>query len=202
MSNFPRWAFIALLAAGQAVAADTEGDRAASFRLAGEILLTPPASPGSASNSASSRATDNRERAKSYQSESTRPSTTGTTVIIVPEGEDGMLSPRGAPLPDNRSKARDYQRGSNTGTAPLILMTPERRDAGAPETPREKLEENRSKARTYMKGESPFGATGDKIPVVSCRDVENSTGRIGDDSQSGSVITIMRDGRAYKVRCK
>ncbi len=168
-----------------------------------EIIVAPAGSNSTAgaTKSAPSKAAENRDRARSYQTEAAP--TPGTTVIVVPDGDEGVLAPRGnTNMQDNRNKAREYQRGNTGVTAPQILVVPERHEAGVAETPRERVEENRSKARAYMKGESPFGATGDKLPVVSCRDVENSSGRIGDDSQSGSVITIMRDGRPYKVRCK
>ena len=42
----------------------------------------------------------------------------------------------------------------------------------------------------------------DGIPLVPCRDVDNVSGRIGDDSITGSIVYIVRNGQQIKVRCK
>jgi hypothetical protein len=67
--------------------------------------------------------------------------------------------------------------------------------------------ENRNKARAYAgtgNGQdidlSNVGRDG--IPLVPCRDVDNVSGRIGDDSTSGSIVYIVRNGQQVKVRCK
>jgi hypothetical protein len=76
-------------------------------------------------------------------------------------------------------------------------------EPGRVDTTRERLEENRAKARSYMKGETPVGMVGqDGLMVVNCRDVDSVSGRIGDDTQSGSVISIFQNGKQVKVRCK
>lgn len=59
---------------------------------------------------------------------------------------------------------------------------------------------NLSKARAYMKNSTSQRVA--ELPVVSCDNVNNVTGRIGDDSQSGSIITIMVNGKQVKARCK
>lgn len=146
----------------------------------------------------------NRDKARAYQSEGSPPAS--TTVIVVPNEDDGLFAPRGGEsLPANRAKAREYQIGPDSHSQPQIVITPER-DASVPETSRERLEDNRSKARSYMKGGTPAGLVGrvgaDKLPLVNCLDVDNVSGRIGDDTQSGSVISIFQDGKPVKVRCK
>lgn len=167
------------------------------FKLAGEILVSPPRSSGKSSSAASS---ENRERARSYKQDGT--SAAGATVVIVPEDEEGLLSPRGTDsLPETRAKAREYQSDTH-GQQPQILIVPGQ-EPGRVETTRERLEENRSKARSYMKGETPVGMVGaDGLLVVNCRDVDSVAGRIGDDTQSGSVISIFQNGKQVKVRCK
>lgn len=168
------------------------------FKLAGEIIMAPASNSG---KNSSTTATDNREKARSYKSDGTP--ATGKTVIIVPEDEEGLLAPRGGEsLPSNRAKAREYQSGPDSHGQPQILIVPGRDPAKA-ETPREKAEANRSKARSYMKGETPAGMVGaDGLPVVNCRDVDSVSGRIGDDTQSGSIISIFQNGRQVKARCK
>ena len=59
---------------------------------------------------------------------------------------------------------------------------------------------NVSKARAYMK--NPASRRIAELPVVSCDNVNNVTGRIGDDSQSGSVITVWMNGKQVQARCK
>lgn len=170
------------------------------YRLAGEIIVTPSRSSGKSSSAA---AADNRERARAYKADGTP--APETTVIIVPEDEEGLLSPRGGTsLPANRAKAREYQSGSGSDSRnqPQILILPER-DPSKVETTRERLEDHRSKARSYMKGETPVGMVGtDGLMVVNCRDVDSVSGRIGDDTQSGGIISIFQNGKQVKVRCK
>ena len=42
----------------------------------------------------------------------------------------------------------------------------------------------------------------DALPVVDCSNVDNVAGRIGDDTQSGSVITLMQGRNQVRVRCR
>jgi len=145
--------------------------------------------------------TSSRDKARAYQSGGTPPA--GATVIVVPNEEEGLLAPRGGEsLPASRAKAREYQSGPDSHSQPQILIVPGR-DPSKPETPRERVEDNRSKARSYMKGETPAGMVGaDGLLVVNCRDVDSVAGRIGDDTQSGSIISIFQNGKQVKVRCK
>lgn len=198
MPRIVKTLFVATLAfcSGATVAASwPEG-----YLLAGEIILAPTRN-GSGGSAASSE--NNRDRARAYQSGS---SNSGSGSVVVPEEEEGLLSPRGATSPaDNRAKARDYLRGVAPPGSNQVLIAPEQHDAGTTETARGQLEKNRSKARAYMKSDSSIDVVGvgaDKLPVVVCRDIDNVSGRIGDDSQSGNIITITRDGRSMKARCK
>lgn len=192
-----RWLVALMLCAGSAGAAG-EMPAPESFKLAGEILVSPARSSGKSSSAASS---ENRDRARSYKKDGAPAA--GATVVIVPEDEEGLLSPRGVDaLPETRAKAREYQGGDMQGQPPQVLIVPGQ-ESGRVDTTRERLEENRAKARSYMKGETPVGMVGqDGLMVVNCRDVDSVSGRIGDDTQSGSVISIFQNGKQVKVRCK
>lgn len=199
MTHLGKKAFVATLAfcAGNAWAVESFF-APSELKLAGEIIVTSPKDGG---KNGASGASENRSRARSQQTDGAAPG--ATTIIILPDGEDdGILAPRGGTsLPENRARARDYQRDG--ASSPQILIVPEQRDPAATETTRDRLEENRSKARAYMKNDGSPGLVGpDALPLVSCRDVDSVSGRIGDDTQSGSIITIFKDGRQQKVRCK
>ena len=168
------------------------------FRLAGEIIVSPSRDGGSGSAAAPSAS--NRDKARSYRQDAP-PS--GTTVIIMPDEDEGMLAPRGGEsLPsDRRSRAREYRETPDAPPPGQVIILPDQMLEDRALTPREQtLKSNRSKARSYMKGESPVGADG--LPWVDCRDVGSTTGRIGDDTQSGSVITIIQNNKQVKVRCR
>ena len=192
------WSLITLLLCAGAAGATEGAFWSPGYKLAGEIIVTPT---GNSGKSSSMSATDNRERARSYKPDGAQ--APGTTVVIVPEEEDGLLSPRGGEsAPANRAKAREYRTGPDSHSLPQIL-TPPGRDPARVETPRERVEANRSKAHSYMKGETPVGMVGaDGLMLVNCRDVDSVSGRIGDDTQSGSVITLFQNGKQIKVRCK
>lgn len=187
-------AFALILCAGSGGAAE-DAYPPQSFKLAGEIIMVPAGKTGSET------ATENREKARAYRSDAT--ATPGTTVVIVPEDEEGVLSPRGgASLPTNRAKAREYRESTDAPGRPQIFVLPGH-DPAKPETTRERLEVNRSKAQSYMKGETPVGKVGpDGLLVVNCLDAGSVSGRIGDDTYSGSVISVFQNGRQVKVRCK
>ena len=153
--------------------------------------------PDKASNRSSSSAQTQRERAGSYQS---------NAPVNSENDEVGILAPRGgAPSEerayDNRTKARVYQQGGDA-LAPLPLPA-----VIGTDTAQTRGVENRNKARAYAgtgNGQdidlSHVGRDG--IPLVPCRDVDNVSGRIGDDSISGSIVYIVRNGQQVKVRCK
>lgn len=167
------------------------------FRLAGEIIVSPARDEG---GSAAAASASSRDKARAYRQDAPP---AGTTVIIMPEEEEGMLAPRGGEsLPsDRRSRAREYRETSDAPVPGQVIILPDQILEDRPLTPREQtLKTNRSKARSYMKGESPVGADG--LPLVDCRDVGSTTGRVGDDTQSGSVITIIQNNKQVKVRCR
>ena len=199
---------IGLLANGGGVAA-SDSDWFAN-RLLAEVIMVPQPTPGKAGSKAGSKAagaSEQRDRAKSYQQDEAPAS---TTVIVLPEEEaDGALSPRGSPPPekarDNRSRASDYQHGTDS---PLLnrLVKPEAGSGVEPGSTQDRARDNRSRAGAYSRGETPSGLTGrvgpDGIPLVVCKDKDNVAGQIGDGLQSGSVIVILRDGKQVKVRCQ
>ncbi len=157
--------------------------------------------PAASAKSTGTASQSDRDKARAYQADGKLPAS--ATVIVVPNEEEGLLAPRGGEsLPENRAKAREYQSGSEAHGQPQVLILPGR-DPSKPETPRERVEDNRAKARSYMKGETPVGMVGaDGLLVVNCRDVDSVAGRIGDDTQPGSIISIFQNGKQVKVRCK
>ena len=174
--------------------------------LAGEIIMVPQSGSGKAPGKTSG-AREQRDRAKAYRTEEAE---VAPTVIVVPEEEsEGALSPRGgAPegrARDNRSRAGDYQRGTDSSLHPGLIKP----DAGVPLDPgttQERAHDNRARASGYSRGENQSGHTGrvgtDGIPLVVCKDRDNVAGQIGDALKPGSVIVILRDGKQVKVRCQ
>jgi hypothetical protein len=59
---------------------------------------------------------------------------------------------------------------------------------------------NVSKARAYTKNLTAKNIA--ELPVVSCDSSNNVTGRIGDDTLSGSIVTIMINHKQVQARCK
>ena len=180
------------------------------FKLAGEIVVVPS---GSAEKSTATGASESRKKARSIRT----PAVSATqTNIIVPEEEEGVLAPSGVAAPvDNRSKARDYSRGTDSTNSTTILVLP---DGSNAETARENsLERNMNKARrysddgsgrkgqkgTFIKIGTAVGVMGsDGVVVYVCDDTNNAAGRIGDDTQAGNVFTVMVGGKPVKARCK
>lgn len=166
--------------------------------VAGEIILTPKTDSG---KSTAAIGAENREKARAYLDDG-KPAP-GTTVIVVPDDEEGMLAPRGSGIlsPSGAGeRAKEYVK--KPGVQNRIVIVPER-DPSKPPTRKEQTEINHSKARAWVKGESPERTWGaDKLPLVNCREADSVSGRIGDDTLSGSVITVFQNGRQVKVRCK
>lgn len=202
---FAIFAAASVFASAFAMAEDL-ADWPANRLLAGEIIMVPQPGSGKAPGKSPS-STEQRDRARAYQKDEA----SGTpTIIIVPEEEsEGALSPRGsAPegrARDNRSRAGDYQRGTDSSLHPGLIK-PETGillDGG---TTQERAHDNRARASGYSRGETQSGLTGrigpDGIPLVVCKDRDNVAGQIGDDLKSGSVIVILRDGKQVKVRCQ
>lgn len=169
---------------------------ASMFLMAGsgvaELIVAPEMGAARPSNASSQR-----ERAGAYQNE----------VPVIAEDDDyGLMSPRGgAPAEnkayENRVKAKAYQQSGEGIPQPLpgaILGV---------ETGQPRSTEQRSRAKAYTgsgNGQdidlSHVGRDG--IPLVRCSDIDNVSGRIGDDTHSGSLVLIIRQGRQIKVRCK
>ncbi|MDD2741467.1 MAG: hypothetical protein PHV02_04285 [Rhodocyclaceae bacterium] len=156
-------------------------------------LIVAPEIGGSRPSNASSQ----RERAGAYQNEAP---------VNTEDDDYGLLSPRGgAPVEDkayeNRVKAKAYQQSGEGIPQPLPAAV-----LGV-EAAQPRSTEQRHRARAYTgsgNGQnidlSHVGRDG--IPLVNCSDVDNVSGRIGDDTHSGSVVHIIRQGRQIKVRCQ
>ena len=158
-----------------------------------ELIIGPESSQGHASQGASRQ----RAKASTYQDE--RP--------IVVDDDVGILQPRGgAPAEErafeNRNRARANQQ-SGEGSGPIL----------APGMPLPDLNsttrsaEQRTKARTYTgtgnAQDIDLSNVGrDGIPLVQCHNVDNVSGRIGDDTISGSIVFLVRNGQQIKVRCR
>lgn len=160
-----------------------------------ELIVAPD--KGGTKPSAGARS--QRERAGSYQKDAP---------VNSEEEEIGLMSPRGGSPSEekafeNRSKARAYQSGGEYAPLPLPLPGVV---SGADGT-QSRSAEQRNRARAYTgtgNGQdmdlSNVGRDG--IPLVPCRDVDNVSGRIGDDTASGSLVFIIRHGQQVKVRCR
>jgi hypothetical protein len=162
-------------------------------------------------SSSNSAASGMRDKARSQRggSEAAVPL---STVIDALDTEDGPFGSRPAgAATDTRNRARAYQQqGSNptptasggTGVVPVDID----RMMVDPESNQGKVKSNLDRARAYSKGDG-LGVTNQRfggkenLPLVDCGQVDNTTGRIGDDV-SGAVITVQRGNKAVKVRCK
>ena len=212
MTCVKKWAFLWVLAGcvGNAGAA-AEGFWPEGYKLAGEIVVVPS---GGAAKGGATGASESRMKARSSRNDPSVPAV--TTIVIVPEDEEGVLSPpeMGAP-PDNRAKARGYSRGLDGSPATVLIMPDNAPDGTG--TARDSLEKNRGKARRYSEGEAggvgkagTYVKTGTSVGVVGsdgvvvfvCDDTNNIAGRIGDDTQSGNVFAIVINGKLAKARCK
>jgi len=163
---------------------------------AGEIIVAPKQTATPVSRAAS----EQRDRARTYQGEAPASS----TIIVVPE-EEGILSPRGGgssgSAAELRNRARQLQGGK--GSSDIEFVVPG--TSSDANSTRNKASELRSRAAGYSRGEthsSTTAKTNDGIPVIVCKDTESIAGRIGDDAVSGGIVIIMRDGKPMKVRCQ
>lgn len=122
-----------------------------------------------------------------------------SAVIMDGEDEEGFFPQHG-----DDSLLDEKARASREGAKEQLQQGIVPPNAGAVEMPdtnaRDGVAGNLSKARAYMKNTTSQRIS--ELPVVSCNNVDNVTGRIGDDSQSGSIITIMVNGKQVKARCK
>ena len=139
-----------------------------------------------------------RAKAATYQDER----------ALMVEEEVGILQPRGgAPAEErayeNRNRARANQQaveGSNTIYAPgtAVLLDP-----AASSRPAEQRNRARAYSGTGNAQDIDLSNVGrDGIPLVQCHNVDNVSGRIGDDSISGSIVFLVRNGQQIKVRCR
>lgn len=96
-----------------------------------------------------------------------------------------------------RKKAREQQSESDVLPSDngrnVIILSPEQAAS-------EGASDNLSKARAYMKNNSSERVS--ELPVVICGGTSNITGSIGDDSQSGNIITVLVKGKPVRVRCR
>lgn len=196
------FAGLALLVAGAAViAADPAAAPVGPMLLAGEIILVPPKADTS---SGATEAGRQREMAREYRKGQTA---APPAVIVVPDEEAGVLAPRPgmSGAAENAAKARAYRQGDNGVTfvpAPVVQESPQ---AGSETPAAQSARKNRARAIEYRKGEqhstvSVKGADG--LPVIDCSNVDNISGRIGDDTRSGSVVILVQDRNQVKVRCR
>jgi hypothetical protein len=167
---------------------------------AGEIVLTPDNTSKRPPHDA---AADLRNRARAQRIDGIATTPMTTIVEQLEEIPLGTHPPNAAT--ENRNRAHSYQQGGD-GSTPSDLG----RILVDPDSNQGKAKRNTDRARAYMKGASPgitgshFGGTGN-LPVVECNNQAASSvvARIGDDNTtSGSVIILIRDGKSIKVRCK
>lgn len=192
---------LAVLPAANAGAA---ADGWAEKLLLAEIIV--PQQPQSSNRSSGGGgAPSQAERARAYRNNEPA---AGSTVIVVPaEEEEGLLSPRGGGAVENRSseirsRVRNYQQGGDSTGSGNIVVQP-RQPAGT-ESTSERAQDNRSRARAYSQGETPavVKSAQDGIPLVSCQDIDNVAGRIGDDMRSGAIVFIVKGNKQIKARCQ
>ena len=160
-----------------------------------ELIVAPD--KGGAKSSAGARS--QRDKAGSYQN--------GAPVNSEAE-EYGLMSPRGGSPSEekayeNRVKAKLYQQSGEYATQPLPL--PGAIPGGEGTQSRSVEQRNRARAYTGTGNGQDIDLSnvgGDGIPLVPCGDVDNVSGRIGDDTSSGSLVFIVRQGQQVKVRCR
>jgi len=184
---------VALVLVNSALATKEELVPSDDVMLLAELIV----GPDNTGATKSSGARNQRERASAYQKDAP---------VNSADEEIGLMSPRGgSPAEEkayeNRTKAKAYQQ-SGDYLAPLPLPGVLPGDGS-----QVRATEQRSRARAYTgtgNGQdidlSHVGRDG--IPLVPCRDVDNVSGRIGDDSVSGSLIFIVRQGQQIKARCR
>ncbi len=168
-----------------------------------ELIIGPE--PPTPAESAKSKAHQQREKAEAiYRG---HPS---NIIILDADDEEGILSPRGgAPAQERafeqRWRARVLQEGHKPvpPELPLGPVSPELQNA------RNKAAELRGRARSrYYTGTGNWQDLDlsqrdkDGLPLVHCHSTDNVSGRIGDDSVSGSVVILNRNGQQLKVRCR
>lgn len=176
---------------------------------AGEIVILP--SSGNELSSSEKEATRLRESARAER-KGQIPAQAGP-VLILPEEDAGVLSPRQTPsASENIDRARARRKENNGSTNSIVVPLGEVHVA-PPSSPAESAQQharkNRERAIEYRKGEHPSGlantlggASSENLPLIDCQAVDNVSGRIGDDTRSGNVIILIRDREQVRVRCR
>jgi hypothetical protein len=170
---------------------------------AGEIIVSPAPE---AVDSAPSNAEIQKQRARAFRKErNAHPDNKGQTIILIPgDSDEGMLSPgrnsADSPAAEARQHAVEVRKPEAQRDATILLVPPQGLEN---ETNAERAHDNRMKARAYSKqrGDRPLGVGRDGIPYVDCSDAGSVSGRIGDDTRSGNIVTIIRENRLIKARC-
>lgn len=189
-----------------ALAGDLEEKHPDTMLLAGEIILGPVKAGNVVSSPPVGEANAGRSRkaARDYRKEQVP----AQEIVVVPADEEGVLSPRQAPsgASENAARARATRQG-DAGSA--VVLPPAGISDGAPhadETPAAtSARRNRAKASEYRTGDRGTSVAikgSDNLPIVDCANAENVSGRIGDDTRSGSVITLIQGSNQIKVRCR
>lgn len=183
-----------------------------------EIIL-PGSNTSSTSNLERSSTTTNNAadmRAKAQASARTNdsPIPVGSTILIIPEGDDDVLS-RARANSSSSIKMRDTHRSTTSNsTSPIVIIYPEN---PSNDNSRLNLERNLNKSRqysesssyshekvgTHVKSGTSVGVMGaDGVLVFNCEKTNNTMGRIGDDSLSGNIFNISINNKTLKARCK
>lgn len=165
-----------------------------------------PMSPATPAAPAKATAQSNRDRAHAFRNEAPQ------TLIIETDVEEGVLSPRGGSPAEQRAfeqrwRARSFiqdGKASTTSSTPRVHSgsTPVLLDAPSNAT------RHSNRARNYATGSGNWHELDlnqrdkDGIPLVNCRSIDNVSGRIGDDTTSGSVVLLVRNGQQIKVKCR
>ena len=154
--------------------------------------------PESSTQRAPSGASRSRSKAATYQED---------RVPVLIEEEAGILQPRGgAPAEERafeqRNRARAYQQGTDQ-LLPMPLPGAMTADPGS----QLRSSDARNKARAYtgtgnLQDVDLSNVGRDGLPIVDCHNVDNVSGRIGDDTLSGAIVFLMRNSMQVKVRCR
>ena len=190
-------------------------------QVGGLTFLTEILVPGAGNTSSRLRSRDAAEQARTKARESvaeSMPAPANVANDTILTEEEGFLVPgRSSAPPDNRIRAKEYLQNDADVNKVIITSQPVMEPDGDAKTTRDNLNRNLAKARRYSQDQQDepgstgkffeFGTTTgvmgkDGVIVMACNGVNNNAGRIGDDTQSGSVFTVMVKGKPYQARCK
>jgi len=168
---------------------------------AGEIVIFPPKNDAPSSET---QATRLREAARAERKDQ---SPVTSSVIIMPEEDEGVLSPRRSTgASENRARARASRKDEDATEiySPLILVPAPPVTSSVPSAA-QSARTNRERAIEYRKGDHdhPHSSNAkDGLPIIDCEANGNVSGRIGDDTRSGNVVTLIQDRQQVRVRCR